>query len=146
MGDSDGPKPGSGAGAGPLTRSATATPPTGKTPVQTARTGRKAGRVIHDERGNAVWDWLAETGRILVDSTSRLLRRLETPELKIEAEADQQLRLESDQDAGGGYDPYGRSSSAKPGGPAGGSGTKGHAGGGYDPYSRDVVRKSGRKV
>ncbi|HKT71563.1 MAG TPA: hypothetical protein VJQ47_01625 [Steroidobacteraceae bacterium] len=68
----------------------------------------QSGRVVHDARGNAVWDWLKETGRIAIESTSRLLRRLEVPEMKVEGEesADKGLRLESDRDAGGGYDPY----------------------------------------
>lgn len=63
------------------------------------------GRVVHDERGNAVWDWLKETGRIAIESTSRLLRKLEMPELKVEDKKDEELRLE-DRDSGGGYDPY----------------------------------------
>lgn len=110
-----------------------------------ANSASKAGRVVHDSRGNAVWDWVAETGRILIDSTSRLLRRLETPELKVEEPPDHELRLESDRDAGGGYDPYGRTPAKKGSGagrainPAGNS-PQG-SGGGYDPYSRDIVRK-----
>jgi hypothetical protein len=64
------------------------------------------GRVVHDERGNAVWDWVKETSRIAIESTSRLLRKLEISELKVEDTKDQELRLESDRDPGGGYDPY----------------------------------------
>jgi hypothetical protein len=75
------------------------------------------GRIVHDDRGNAVWDWLKETGRIAIESTSRLLRKLELPELKVEDKKDEELRLESDRDTGGGYDPYnGGASSRKPGG------------------------------
>jgi|SRR5882757_2930900 len=68
-----------------------------------------AGRVVHDSRGNAVWDWLKEASRVAIDSTSRLLRKLEVPELKVEDEKDQELRIESDRDVGGGYDPYNQS-------------------------------------
>jgi hypothetical protein len=64
------------------------------------------GRIVHDSRGTAVWDWLKDTGRAAIDSTSRLLRKLELPELKVQDEKDDELRLESHKDAGGGYDPY----------------------------------------
>jgi hypothetical protein len=68
-----------------------------------------AGRVVHDSRGNAVWDWLKETSRVAIESTSRLLRRLEVPELQMEDEKDRELRIESERDLGGGYDPYNQS-------------------------------------
>jgi len=94
--------------------------------------------VVHDERGNAVWDWVKDTTRIAIDSTSRLLKRLEVPELKVEGEKDTQLRLESERDPGGGYDPYGKST-PRTGGGAGG-------GGGYDPYQKAIPRQpTGRK-
>src|SRR5512146_2283461 len=65
-----------------------------------------SGRVRHDDRGNAVWDWLKETGRNAIESTSRLLRKLELPQLKVEDQKDEELRIQSDRDPGGGYDPY----------------------------------------
>jgi hypothetical protein len=67
---------------------------------------RPAGRVVHDDRGNAVWDWVKETGRVCIESTSAMLKRLEIPGLKMEGEKDSDLRLEEDRDPGGGYDPY----------------------------------------
>jgi|SRR6185437_14173332 len=73
------------------------------------------GRVVHDARGTAVWDWLKETGRIAIESTSRLLRKLEIPELKVEDKKDEELRLESDRDPGGGYDPYNQGKPSPPG-------------------------------
>jgi hypothetical protein len=45
---------------------------------------RPAGRVRHDASGRAVWEWAAETGRHAIDSTSRLLKRLELPCLALE--------------------------------------------------------------
>lgn len=67
-----------------------------------------AGRVVHDSRGNAVWQWVKDTGRHAIESTSALLKKLEVPELKIEDHKDDGgLRLEEDVDPGGGYDPYG---------------------------------------
>lgn len=76
------------------------------------RASEPTGRVRHDERGNAVWDWLKDTGRNAFEATSRLLRKLEAPDLKIEDTKDEEPRLESDRDPGGGYDPYNQS--AKP--------------------------------
>lgn len=67
--------------------------------------GGPGGKVVHDQRGNAVWDWLKDTGRNAIESTSRLLRRLEAPGLKMEDKKDEELRL-MDDEAGGGYDPY----------------------------------------
>ena len=75
-----------------------------------AEKGKGAGRVVHDSRGTAVWDWVKETGRICIESTSAMLKRLEVPGLKMEGDKDDEkdeLRLESERDAGGGYDPYG---------------------------------------
>jgi hypothetical protein len=68
----------------------------------------KTGKVVHDERGNALWDWLKQTGRNAIESTTRMLRRLETPELKVEQTHEEELRIQPDSDscAGGGYDPY----------------------------------------
>ena len=106
---------------------------------------KKPGGVKHDSRGNAVWQWAADTGRHAIDSTSRLLKRLEVPGLKIDEEPPAKqapsapvnkagLSLSIDErdhkpkapDAHGGYDPYGgmgtravkRPSAAKQGTPA----------------------------
>jgi len=94
--------------AAPGSRAA-AIPATKPTPAAPDSGGNSAGRIVHDERGNAVWDWLKDTARIAIDSTSRLLRKLEVPDLKIEDTQSHELRVESDRDVGGGYDPYGGS-------------------------------------
>ena len=160
MGDSSSSKPGSRPGAPP---SSPTTPARGAKPdaAPDPSPGR-SGRVVHDERGNAVWDWLKDTGRMAIDSTSRLLKRLEVPELKVEDTQDNPLSIESDRDSGGGYDPYGGSASNKgrsgrsigQGGSGGsGRGTSGHGsssakrdtGGGYDPYGKGISRKPTRK-
>ena len=67
-----------------------------------------SGRVVHDERGTAVWDWLKQTGRSAIESTSRLLKKLEVPELEVEDTQEHDLRIMPDDKsrAGGGYDPY----------------------------------------
>jgi hypothetical protein len=128
----------------------------------------KAGRIVHDERGNAIWSWIKETSRAAIESTSHLLKKLEVPELTMEDTQNNELKLESDRDAGGGYNPYGGSTSggkaASPRGGSGGappggtasertssSGSRGgsnagntNVGGGYDPYGKSVTRKPGR--
>ena len=79
-------------------------------PAPAARTGGRGatGKVVHDDRGNAVWDWLAESGRRAIEATSRLLRKLEMPELKMEDPKDEELRIapEPGSRGGSGYDPY----------------------------------------
>jgi len=47
----------------------------------------KAGHVRHDKSGRAIWEWAVETGRHALDSTSRLLKKLEHPGLSIEETA-----------------------------------------------------------
>ena len=66
-----------------------------------------SGKVEHDERGNAVWRFVKETSRICVESTTRMLKKLESPELKVEDTNEHELRIMPDSKApGGGYDPY----------------------------------------
>ena len=110
MGDSNSRKPGVGPGA--TSPSAPSPAASGKSAAPKDEFAGKSGRIVHDERGNAVWDWIKETSRIAIDSTSRLLKRLEVPELKVEdTQKNNELSLESDRDAGGGYNPYGGSTS-----------------------------------
>ncbi len=80
------------------------------TPAPREDTGElPTGKVVHDDRGNAVWDWMKSTGRHAIESTSRLLRKLELPELKFEDPKDEELRIMPDPSTGGGYDPYNQS-------------------------------------
>jgi hypothetical protein len=128
MGDSQSRKPGSGPGAPAPSAprpAASAEPVAPKDEFE-----GKSGRIVHDERGNAVWDWIKETSRIAIDSTSRLLKRLEVPELKMEdTQKNNELSLESERDAGGGYNPYGGSTSGgKTAAPRGGAGFAGSRG------------------
>jgi len=80
--------------------------PSGSAARDKTATPGSGGRVVHDARGNAVWQWVKDTGRQALESTSALLKKLEIPELEVEDENDE-LKLEDDVDAGGGYDPYG---------------------------------------
>src|ERR1700722_18515323 len=122
MGDSHSRKPGSGPGV--PAPSAPSPAASAKPVLPKDEFAGKSGRIVHDERGNAVWDWIKETSRIAIDSTSRLLKRLEVPELKVEdTQKNNELSLESDRDAGGGYNPYGGSTSGgKAGAPRGSAG------------------------
>ncbi len=106
------PPAGLGAGAsarGPVSGKSTNAPAATRAPHSLSGRGPEhGGRIVHDSRGNAVWDWVKETGRIAIESTSRLLKRLELPNLKTEeqAQADGELRLEAEREPGAGYDPY----------------------------------------
>ena len=79
---------------------------------------RPAGRVRHDERGMAVWDWAVASGEFHTLSATSALKKLGVEDLKIEETARVGgLALEkSSRDKGGGFDPYNqRDSDKKPG-------------------------------
>lgn len=99
-----GPRPGSGGPAKPTAAAEPSAPGASKDKAASEGSG---GRVVHDSRGNAVWQWVKDTSRHAIESTSALLKKLELPDLKVEDQKDKELRLEDDVDAGGGYDPYG---------------------------------------
>ena len=89
--------------------------------------------VRHDVRGNAVWQWAVDTGKHARDSTSRLLKRLEVPGLKLEDEATTPgAKPGADPKVGAGPGSAGSRAPAKP-----------WRAGGYDPYggARPVAPK-----
>ena len=49
-------------------------------------TGERArgGKVVHDLRGNAIWDWAVATGVLAGAKSAELLRMLDDPTLAIE--------------------------------------------------------------
>ena len=63
------------------------------------------GRVRHDERGTAVWDWALDTGVFDASSSSGLMRRLDVADLTMQESPGLSLAVAS-RDAGGGGDPY----------------------------------------
>jgi hypothetical protein len=135
MGDSHNRKPGSGQGG--ILPSAPGPSASGNPAAPNDEFAGKSGRIVHDERGNAVWDWIKETSRVAIDSTSRLLKRLEVPELKMEdTQQNNELNLESDRDAGGGYNPYGDS-------PSGGKTSLGRRGAGGESRSGGAASRGG---
>ena len=94
-------------------RSAPQPPPPAREPVRASQStkptaapppGPAQTHIKHDSRGNAIWNWAASVGAAALESTSRLLKRLEVPELSLD-DKPPELELE-ERKAGGGYDPY----------------------------------------
>lgn len=84
--------------------------------VEMPRGGGPAGRVRHDERGVAVWDWAVASGEFQTLSATRALKKLEVADLKIaDTRRDMPvLTLEkAGRDKGGGFDPYNQRGSGK---------------------------------
>lgn len=109
MTDPNHSKPGQRPGGGAPAKSSPATP------ADSRDRENSGGKVVHDSRGNAVWQWVKDTGRHAIESTSALLKKLEVPDLKVEDHKDKkdELRLEDEVDPGGGYNPYGSSSGSR---------------------------------
>ena len=77
-----------------------------KMPANTmSRTTESGGRVRHDDRGNAVWDWSLDTGVFDALSSSALIRHLDVADLKMQGSPGLALPI-AGHDAGGGGDPY----------------------------------------
>jgi hypothetical protein len=72
----------------------------------------RPGAVEHDKRGNAVWKWAVDSSRDMLDSTSKLLKRLEVPGLSIDGGEPEIEPLSVDRHAG--YDPYGTNQPKRP--------------------------------
>lgn len=72
----------------------------------------RPGAVEHDKRGNAVWKWAVDSGRDMLDSTSKLLKRLEVPGLSIDGTDPALETVSVDRHAG--YDPYGTNRPKRP--------------------------------
>ena len=135
-------------------------------------------RIVHDERGTVVWDWIKETSRIAIDSTSASLKRLGVAELKVRRHPEKQrgeprggsrcrrwlttlmaARFRAAKRRPPAVAPGPWVTWASLGSPLGSGATRSgglanprtsgnsdssSAGGGYDPYGKGVSRKPGR--
>ena len=72
-----------------------------------------AGRVRHDERGMAVWDWAAASGETAALSATNVMRKLDVSELSIEQTQRSLKAMQPPTGAGAGGDPYNRVSTPK---------------------------------
>jgi len=97
--------------------------PDASKPARAEGKGKPTGRIVHDERGNAVWNFGNDTTRTAVGS-STILRRLDVPELQVEGQTSAPARAKSPpikrketpkQDEGGGYNPYDAPAKRPPG-------------------------------
>jgi len=98
------------------------------------------GKVSHDARGHAVWQWAAETARNLALSTTQVLRRLDTPSLSLQDEPAPAKREAA----------HGSAKLQGPGKPQGSvrpqGSVKAAPGGGFNPYEgRSVGVKAAAK-
>ena len=87
-------------------------------PEKFMQNDRPAGRVRHDERGMAVWDWAVASGEFAALSATNMMKKLEIDDLKIEEtqRAVRALAQPQGRDVGGGGDPYNqRGSGQRPG-------------------------------
>jgi hypothetical protein len=74
-----------------------------------AATGRRpAGRIVHDERGSAIWKWAGDTSNS--GTSSGILKYINPLDLAVEGQSGSSAESRSSRnavtDAAGGYDPY----------------------------------------
>jgi hypothetical protein len=81
--------------------------PTGGDP-KAQRPSSSGGRVTHDERGNAVWEWVTTATRQAILSATSLLRRLDSTELSLDETPpdDEKSAMLPEKRPGGGFNPY----------------------------------------
>lgn len=69
-----------------------------------------AGRIVHDERGNALWQWRGESSSSPEETASGILKYIDPADLAVEGGTPTGpsggRKPAAAPDAGGGYDPY----------------------------------------
>lgn len=63
----------------------------------------RSGRVRHDAGGRAIWEWAVDSGRSAVDSTSRLLKKLELTGITLMGDEARPWEKRSGEDASHGH-------------------------------------------
>jgi hypothetical protein len=84
----------------PLNLSASGSPSLGLGEVSPSSSRAGGGKVIHDSRGNAVWQWGVATGVFAAIKSTELLNMLDNPTLALEGQ------ITGDEEWAG--DPYNR--------------------------------------
>jgi len=87
-----------------------------KDAVDMPRDDRPSGRVRHDERGVAVWDWAVASGEFQTLSATRAMKKLAVADLQIEdtrRDAPVLTLEKAGRDKGGGFDPYNQRGSGR---------------------------------
>ena len=71
-------------------------------------TRNATGRVRHDDRGNAIWEWAVTTGKFSVDTSTQRLKKLDNSTLSLAEDAPTPLELVKRNPLGTvkGYSPY----------------------------------------
>lgn len=77
---------------------------------------KRTGRVRHEPGGRAIWEWAIDSGRHAIDSTSRLLQKLDLSSLTLLGDDDKPWKNDSPE-AGAGQRPKERESIPTFGGP-----------------------------
>jgi hypothetical protein len=82
-------------------------------PSQAKDASPGAGRIVHDSRGNAVWNWDSGSDPSSTASTSKMLRKLDLSNLRVEDAAQPEKDAGPKKPGSGygpGYNPYDRTS------------------------------------
>ena len=79
-------------------------------PPEATDASSRAGQITHDSRGNAVWRWDQGSDPASTASTSKMLKKLELADLRVEdaAQPGKEAGAKKGSSYGPGYNPYDR--------------------------------------